>query len=230
MIIGILGGMGTYATAHAFKQYADIFSATKEWDRPRLIVDNRCTMPSRVRAFLYNEKTEELVEEMSDSINRMLDAGCDRLILACNTSHLFLPNIIKRAPNAIGKIKNIIETCVEKISDDNIEEVYLLASEGTIESQIYQRALKKRGIKCIAPEAVEYELLRECIESVKQNNYSDEVKRTFLNLINRNDACILGCTELPILYEKYKEYVECKHIFDPIELTLMELKEEYDNG
>ena len=57
-VIGVLGGMGTYATIHLFKQYADVFPAEKEWERPRIIIDNRYTMPSRVRAFLYKEKVE----------------------------------------------------------------------------------------------------------------------------------------------------------------------------
>ena len=67
-VIGVLGGMGTYATINMFKQYADIFAAEKEWDRPRIIIDNRCTMPSRVRAAIYNENVEQLVEQMSDSL------------------------------------------------------------------------------------------------------------------------------------------------------------------
>ena len=46
-VIGVLGGMGTYATIHLFREYADLFPAEKEWDRPRIIIDNRCTMPSR---------------------------------------------------------------------------------------------------------------------------------------------------------------------------------------
>ena len=70
LVIGVLGGMGTYATIHLFQQYAEVFNAEKEWDRPRIIIDNRCTMPSRVRAFLYNEKENELVEEMVDSLLR----------------------------------------------------------------------------------------------------------------------------------------------------------------
>ena len=70
LVIGVLGGMGTYATIHLFQQYAEVFNAEKEWDRPRIIIDNRCTMPSRVRAFLYNEKDNELVEEMVDSLLR----------------------------------------------------------------------------------------------------------------------------------------------------------------
>ena len=106
--IGVLGGMGTYATIHLFQQYAEIFEAEKEWDRPRMIIDNRCTMPSRVRAFLYNENVDKLVDEMADSMQRLKDAGCTRIVLACNTSHLFLPMIYEKVPglesaqNAVG--------------------------------------------------------------------------------------------------------------------------------
>lgn len=79
--IGVLGGMGTYATIHLFKQYAEIFPAKKEWDRPRIVIDNRCTMPSRVRAFLYNENVDQLVAEMADSMQYLTDARCNRIIL-----------------------------------------------------------------------------------------------------------------------------------------------------
>lgn len=75
LVIGVLGGMGTYATINLFKQYAEVFPAEKEWDRPRIIIDNRCTMPSRVRAFLYHENVEKLVDEMADSIRGLLRIG-----------------------------------------------------------------------------------------------------------------------------------------------------------
>ena len=75
LVIGVLGGMGTYATINLFKQYAEVFPAEKEWDRPRIIIDNRCTMPSRVRAFLCHENVDKLVDEMSDSIEGLLKMG-----------------------------------------------------------------------------------------------------------------------------------------------------------
>ena len=84
-VIGVLGGMGTFATIHLFRQYADVFPAEKEWDRPRIIIDNRCTMPSRVLAFLRHIKEEELIGQMSDSMQHLVDAGATRIILACNT-------------------------------------------------------------------------------------------------------------------------------------------------
>ena len=72
-------------------------------------------------------------------------------------------------------------------------------------------------------------MLRECIEAVKQNKYTDEIQNKFSTLVNRYDSCILGCTELPILYEKYIDAVQCEEVYDPLLLALQKLKKEYDN-
>lgn len=227
-VIGVLGGMGTYATIQLFKQYAQVFPAEKEWDRPRIVIDNRCTMPSRVLAYLHHEKEEELIEQMSDSMQHLVDAGASRIILACNTSHLFLPRIYERVPELESRVIHIIRTCVDHIKKDGQKQVYLLGSEGTIDSRIYQDALAAEGIECRVPAPGEYADLRTCIEAVKQDKYTDEAKRLFLELVNRYDACILGCTELPILYEKYAGEITCARIYDPLFIALGELKAEYD--
>ena len=227
-VIGVLGGMGTFATIHLFKQYADVFPAEKEWDRPRIIIDNRCTMPSRVLAFLRGVKRDELVGQMSDSMRHLVQTGATRIILACNTSHLFLPQIYERVPDAEEKVIHIIRACVDRIREDGRKSVYLLGSEGTIDSHIYQDAFAAEGIECHVPAPEEYADLRECIEAVKQAKYTEEAKRLFLGLVNRYDACILGCTELPILYEKYADEVTCGNIYDPLFVALEQLKAEYD--
>lgn len=230
LVIGFLGGMGTYATIHAFKQYAEIFDAVKEWERPRIIIDNRCTMPSRARAFLYKENMELLVSEMAESIENLIGAGCSKILLACNTSHLFLPSVYEKIPEARKYIVDIIQVCVDKVVSDESKKVYLLASEGTIESGLYQRILKERSVICEVPSEAEYADLRKCIEAVKQNDYSNEIEAIFLNLINREKrGCILGCTELPILYEKYKDKVYCENIYDPVRHALIYIKEGFKN-
>ncbi len=228
-VIGVLGGMGTYATIHLFEQYAKVFPAEKEWDRPRIIIDNRCTMPSRVRAFLYHEKVDDLVQEMADSMSHLKEAGCTKIILACNTSHLFLPQIYQKVPNLEQSVVHIIQACVDQIESDGIENVFLLGSEGTIESGIYQQSLEKKNISCGVPKIDEYAMLRDCIEAVKQHLPLDTVKDTFLTLVNRYDSCILGCTELPILYEAFQSEVCCERIYDPLLIAVQSLKKEYDN-
>ena len=176
-VIGVLGGMGTYATIHLFQQYAEVFPAEKEWDRPRIIIDNRCTMPSRVRAILYGENVDQLVNEMADSMRILLDAGASRILLACNTSHLFLPRIYERVPELEGKVIHIIDTCVNQIVKDGIKKIYLLGSEGTIDSHIYQDALELKqaseAVSEILDKDPDLELEEEAIRVAKK--YMEEM-------------------------------------------------------
>lgn len=64
---------------------------------------------------------------------------------------------------------------------------------------------------------------------MKQNKYSDEVKKSFQELMDEYDVpIILGCIELPILYEKYKDGIDIT-VYDPLLIALKKLKEEYEN-
>ena len=230
-VLGVLGGMGTYATIHLFQQYAEIFPAEKEWDRPRIIIDNNCTMPSRVRAILYNEKREELISRMSASMQNLISAGASRIILGCNTSHVFFNDIYKLHPEIKNYVINIIDECVCELTKKKIRKVYLLATEGTILSEVYNQKLVASNIQCDTPGENEFENLRICIEAVKTNCYDEKVKSLFIDFITRGDACILGCTELPILYDKYKgeisKVINDKIVIDPLYLALCKAKQEY---
>ena len=193
------------------------------------MIDNRCTMPSRVRAFLYQEQTERLVDEMTESLCQLKASGCNRLILACNTSHIFLPKIYEKHPELEKSVVHIVNTCVDKVVKDGVKTIYLLGSEGTIDSGLYQDVLRQKGIKCLCPDPDEYSLLRDCIEAVKTHRYTDRDRRIFLDLITRNDATILGCTELPILYAMYGNEASHMKIYDPVYLALQRIKKDFDN-
>lgn len=229
--IGIIGGMGSFATVDFFKRLVEAFPAEKEWERPHIIVDNFCTMPSRVRAILYNEKRKELVNDLSKSTINMLRGGVQRIVLACNTSHVFLPEIEKTIPECKGKFLHIIETLAKDMKSQNVNEAYLLASEGTIQTGIYAEYMEKVGIKLISPSEEHYFLLRSWIEAVKQNLYTDDVLLSFKDFIDKctSSSLILGCTELPVLYQKallsgWKPKIK---ILDPLESVIRLLKEEY---
>ena len=184
MVIGVLGGMGTYATINFFKQYAKIFPAEKEWERPRIIIDNNCTMPSRVRAILYNENVELLVAQMTDSIKNLINAGANRIVLACNTSHYFLNQIYERLPVAKNYVVNALENCAEILSHLKNKNFYMLATEGTIESGIYEKFFNAYGVQCRYPSREDFVALREFIEAVKQDNYTSEVENSFVRFVN----------------------------------------------
>lgn len=228
-VIGVVGGMGSYATLYFFEVLLKAFPAQKEWDRPRIIIDNRCTMPSRVLAVLEGIKYDQLVAELTDSVQSLLQSGATKIILACNTSHCFLNDIYKNVPDAEGKIVSIIESCCDEIVSAGEKEVSLIASEGTIQSGVFVDGLKTYGITVCSPENEQYLMQRELIEAVKQDCITDEIVHKFIELVKSfsGDALILGCTEFPVLFSKVPEGVFADiRIYDPLLCAIKVLQRE----
>lgn len=225
MVIGILGGMGSYATLNIFERLLNLFPAEKEWDRPRILIDNNCTMPSRVIAALYGTDREKLVKEMSTSIKNLIAGGATHIFLACNTSHIFLDDVYINVPEAKGKIYSIIETLAKDIhSSENKEPIALIATEGTLETKIYQNVFKPYNISITQPDKEKFTTMRELIEAVKQNCLNESHCTKFIELIksfNINQV-ILGCTEFPVLYSAFKNQIDSTgiKIYDPLESVI----------
>lgn len=229
--VGIVGGMGSYATVDFFKRLVDAFPAEKEWDRPRIIIDNNCTMPSRVRALLYGEKREELESALTDSVSHMLDMGVSRIVFACNTSHCFIPAVTAAIPESKSVILHIIDALGQDLASRGVKSVGLMATEGTIDSKIYEDTFAPYGIHVTAPTEDAYSQLREFIEAVKQNSINDEVAARFKSFTDSfdEDCVIMGCTELPIMYRASVErgFAPDKEIYDPLQTAIDIIKEEY---
>lgn len=185
--IGIIGGMGSYATLDFFHRILTAFPAEKEWDRPRIIIDNRCTMPSRVRAILYHEACDEVRESLANSARSLLHNGADILILACNTSHVFLPGILEDVPEAKGKFINIIDSLAKDLLENSKGPYRLLASEGTLDSGVYQSYLKPYGIEIEPPRKEDYPQFRSLIEDVKQDMIDEDTVSHFIEVVESGD-------------------------------------------
>lgn len=231
-IIGILGGMGSLATVDFFKRIVDAYPAEKEWDRPRIIIDNNCTMPSRVRAILYNEDVEKLLSQMCASIDAMMNMGANNIILACNTSHYFLPQIYKKVPNSEKYIINIIDCLAIQMKRKGVKKTLLVASEGTYQTRIYDNYFPNDEIVML--EKNTWEKVRSFIEAIKQDAVTMEIELEFSNFINNLvlDDVILGCTELPILFRKCIDdgFEFNKKIYDPLQAAINYLTGEIENG
>jgi len=228
--IGIIGGMGSFATLDFFRRLLQAFPGEKEWDRPRIIIDNRCTMPSRVRAILYNENRDHVLECLVDSTKNLLKSGATILILACNTSHVFIEDIIRMVPEAENKFINIIDVLGKWLSCNNkIDNYRLIASEGTIESGVYQKYFKKYNLLISAPSKEQYSKLRSLIEDVKQDKITRNTVDSFVELMRydlKNKNVIIGCTEFPMIYCLVKDRLkeEGYVIYDPLEIVIEEIK------
>ena len=209
--IGILGGMGSYATCDIFRRILDRYPVEKEWERPRILIDNRCTMPSRVRSILYDENTDALVRQMSESVKWLVEAGAERIIIGCMTAHYFL----ERLPHQ-DKIINALELTAEYIGKTILqgERILVLCTEGSMKTGIWEKALASYNV--FYPKEEE---IRRCIETVKQNGVNDEERRRFSKYIEHftEQHILLGCTELPLLMSRYKTG---KNVIDPISIVI----------
>ncbi|MDE7367963.1 MAG: amino acid racemase, partial [Lachnospiraceae bacterium] len=174
--IGLVGGFGAYATLDFFGRLLEYFPAEKESERPRIIMDNNFPMPSRVRAILYGEHYDRIVEEIAASIQYLMDGNADKIVLVCSTAHVFLPEVLEKIPDAKDKVVSLIQCVADTMKKENIKNVVIIGTEGTMDTGVYDRTLEeKAGIKVYKPEPEEYPEIRAFIESVKQKNMKDSI-------------------------------------------------------
>ena len=230
-VIGIVGGMGSFATLGFYQRVLQAFPANKEWERPHIVVDNFCTMPSRVRAILYDEDTERLKRMLCASVDMMRQAWQEQdgklyVILACNTAHYFLPYLSEHFSDVI--FVNILQLCADAIRRAHCDEVWVLASEGTVATRMYDHYLE--DVRVQYPEQQMREI-RAFIEVVKQQpeipEESIEAFHAFLESAPVSDV-VLGCTELPVLYQSIVQngLPLSVRIFDPLEEAIRVLQQQ----
>ena len=196
-IIGILGGYGPYATNDFFKQILDNTEAEKDWEHLHIIIDNNPKIPSRVRAYLFNEPSP--LPYMKEGINRLKNAGCDFFVTPCNSAHYFLRD---NKESLDLPMLDMVELTIKHIENNNIKRIGLLGSEVTVLSKMYEDSLTKKGI--YVENVKDLQDVRFIIEAAKLNRKIEEAKKILLKQFHyfidkKMEAVIYGCTELPII-------------------------------
>lgn len=195
-IIGVLGGYGPYATNDFYKLMLNAIEAKKDWDYPHVIIDSNPKIPSRARAFLFDE--ESPIPYMIQGVERLQKAGADFFICPCNTAHYFLRQV-NQFPLPFLDMVNLT---LAQIMKDNIKKIGILGSEVTTMTKIYEDTLIENNIE--VENVSNLEDVRFIIEAGKQNQNINEAKKLMLGLINDfkhngAEAVIYACTELPII-------------------------------
>ena len=125
---------------------------------------------------------------------------------------------------------DIIEVCAEALFKQGVKDVVVLASEGVFETRLYDRYFQAKRIEVQYPLLLMKEI-RYYIESVKQNTITEETLQRFFKLLagfSSNDV-ILGCTELPVVYEQVlRKYgkTPARGVHDPLEYVIQKLQRE----
>ena len=217
-VIGILGGVGPMATAYFMEMIINMTEATKDQDHINMLVSNHATIPDRTDYILGKSQNSPL-NVMIDDAKMLQNAGCDFIVLPCNTAHYFFDGI----KNAIeipflNIIEETVDYCIENI--ENVKKLGIMATEGTLKSNTYGMIAEKRNLKCVSPsDEMQNKITSIIYDKIKAGK--NVTKEEFVSIIDYLksqgcDAVILGCTELSVAFENLKLKEEYPYVVDSL--------------
>lgn len=216
-IIGIIGGMGPYASAHFYqlllRKSSDLYGAKNNDDYPEIVIDS---VP--VPYFISDTRKLNIAREMLISrVQKLTDFGCSILAMACNTGHIIFSDL---AGSTESDFVSMIDLVANEARQRNLKRVGILATKITVRMAIYQDALGKLGIEVIDPLIEMQKIHERIIRSIVSGKILEadklelcEITHNFIDH-NQLDGIILGCTELPLIFpkEKFDNALDCLDI------------------
>ncbi|WBW98593.1 aspartate/glutamate racemase family protein [Oceanirhabdus sp. W0125-5] len=203
--LGILGGMGTLATAELFKMIALFTDASSDQEHLHILINNNPSIPDRTSYLMgLGEDPRKCLIESAKGLENM---GAEFLIMPCNTAHYFYKDIV----NEINiPFLNLVEETVNFILDEypNIKKIGLLATDGTCSTGIYDKYFKDHDIEVIKPTKTMQSYVMDFIYSIKKGHKEIPLELLYETVeeMKQQDVeiFILGCTELSSAYEIFK--------------------------
>lgn len=194
-IVGILGGMGPFATADFFARILSLTPARKDNEHLRIIIDNNVKIPSRTRAVLHNEASP--VPGMIESINQLASIGSEFVAVPCNSAHYFYEQVVRGIQ--IPWL-SMLES-VSRVVKANGARPLVLGGYITMVKELYSTYISG----AVYPVLEDCEFIWAVIEDIKLTSKLSPASRTRLESIVRAmkreiDCVLLACTELSIVY------------------------------
>lgn len=218
-MLGIIGGMGPMASAVFYDMISSKTDASCDQENLDLILLSHAGMPDRTRAILSKDEVqiEAVRSKLLADAMFLQNAGCTAIAVTCNTAHYFV-NMIEGEID-IPFIHLIRETAEAVASEFGAKKVAVLATDGTIETRLYQDELSKRGVIAFTPKAeVQALVMHEIYECIKSGKPADEEIWQKIEEYVKAEGCeaaVLACTELSVVR---KELSLGSFYFDPMDI------------
>ena len=189
------------ATADLYRKIIERTRADRDNEHIRVYIDGNAAIPDRTAAILHGG--EDPVPEMLSALRHLEACGADCIIMPCNTAHYFLPRLREQTALPILDMQRITAAvCRERFPGKTAA---ILATDGTVQSGLYDRALDAEGVRWIHPGESEQKTLMHLIYDVVKASRPMEPEKEHWDAIldtlrgQGADLFILGCTELPVL-------------------------------
>ena len=200
--LGVLGGMGPAASAEFMVRLVAQTPAQRDQDHIPTILWSDNTVPDRSTS-MRNGDNKPLPYLLS-GIQGLVSAGCNLIVIPCNTAHLWFNEMEKQA-SWHARIVHIVDSVADALQDVNVidSKIGVMGTQATVELGLYQYRLNKLGWDCIVPTKLEMDtLVQPAIDLIKANQI-EQAHSMFITVIHSliargAKAVVLGCTEIPL--------------------------------
>jgi len=197
-LLGVLGGMGTQATACFYDVLHNMQNIDTEQEYLDVLLYSMPTIPDRT-AFITGRSAESPLKPMLRAAKALETAGASLLTMLCVTSHYFYDDLA----GAVGIPFLSIPAETAKLAHERgIEKIGILATDGTLKGKVLHKAFEKYGMEALVPLEDAQTGLMTMIYNIKRGvSVAPEELNAFIRGLRAkgSDAVILGCTELCII-------------------------------
>lgn len=210
--------MGPEGTADLYmkiiKYYQNNFCAKYDKDFPEIFIDS-VPIPDVVES-LDNEKIT--FNMLATAAIKLQNAGCNFIVIACNTVQFLLKSIQCEIKIPILGIAFVT---AQYLMNKNVSKVGILATSTTIIKEVYDQELKQKGITLIKPNNEEQSMLTNVIMNQLAGKTSqldkEKLTKIVINMKERGaEAVLIACTDLPMVTNQIDadiKLIDCTQIY-----------------
>jgi aspartate racemase len=199
--IGILGGMGPEASADVYLKIIQrsYKHARENMDAYPHILINNIPTPN-----IFQRPNQETGAYLGEQVHILEVAGAKAIGVACNSAHLFWPEMRAALSSGVWLV-DMIDEVARKVAHDGHHQVGVLSS--SMSRPLYEHAIAEHSCQTTSLTGSEQESVDQIITSILAGERTSELKDALRSLadnqISRCANCvILGCTDLPIILDQ----------------------------
>ncbi|HDZ40264.1 MAG TPA: aspartate/glutamate racemase family protein [Bacteroidetes bacterium] len=222
-IIGVVGGMGTYAGIDLLRKIADNTGAVKDQEHLPVAM---LSLPDKIldrSEYFFGEVDENPGQAIAEVVKKLHSLGACVFGIPCNTAHVQkilnpVIEIIRDGCTLVNMIREVSQYISKSYPD--VEKVGIMGTNGVFKSRVYDDYMSAEGLQTLYPdEDVQFSMVHPAIYDMEYGikAMSEPVSErarvdllTVLRMLIHEGAqvIVLGCSEIPLaIKEKAIEYI-----------------------
>ena len=198
-VLGVIGGLGPLATAHFLELTTRMTDAKAEQQNLDMIVYNFPSIPDRT-GYILGSNLKSPLPGLLWAGRSLARQGVDCIAIPCVTAHFFYEELCEGVRRPI--IHGVRETA-RHLKEQGVSSAGIMATDGTIISGLFSRALMDAGIRPMIPsKARQADVMSLIYDDIKAGNPPDMEKFQAVSDELRKkgaETIVLGCTELSLV-------------------------------